>query len=78
MLLKYTAYVSWLNSCQSGKNLKVKNKTHHRIRELRFICSSFYFTHLVLFLYYITFCLSINYVCKLECERLDMRYLTFL
>ena len=33
MLLKYTAYVNWLNSCQSGKNLKVKNKTHHRIRE---------------------------------------------
>ena len=33
MLLRYTAYVNWLNSCQSGKNLKVKNKTHHRIRE---------------------------------------------
>ena len=32
MLLKYIAYVNWLNSCQSGNNLKVKNKTH-RIRE---------------------------------------------
>ena len=26
MLLKYTACVNWLNSCQSGNNLKVKNK----------------------------------------------------
>ena len=68
MLLKYTAYVNWLNSCQSGKNLKVKNKTH-RIREHQiylFFLLFYPFGTLSLLLvlhysFFITFCLSINY-----------------